>query len=257
MNVSGARPLPALVCIDWQRGFMHPTHWGTDRSTPLAEDSGRRLLAAWRGRGAPVIHVVHASTEDEIPPHAPAPTRIRSPLHPSDPGYAPIEGFEALGDEPTLVKQVNSGFIGTDLEARLEVHRVTGTPVVLCGLTGNHCVNTTARMAGNMGFVTWVAADAVACFERLDWERQDVVLATGEEVKRLSLSNIHGEFCTVAREDQILELLGVGAEGARAEGVMGGEEGLLGGGQQGVAEAQEGAGVGGHGAPLEAAKTAE
>ena len=83
-----------------------------------------------------------------------------------------------------------------------------------------------------------------------------------EEVKRLSLSNIHGEFCTVAREDRILELLGVGAEGARAEGVMGGEGGEggregLGGGQQGVAEAHEGAGVGGQGAPLEAAKTAE
>ena len=170
-----------------------------------------------------------------------------------------MEGFEALGDEPTVVKHVNSGFIGTDLEARLEVHRDTGTPVVLCGLTGNHCVNTTARMAGNLGFVTWVAADAVACFERLDWERHDVVVATGEEVKRLSLSNIHGEFCTVAREDRILELLGVGAEGARAEGVMGGEGGRegLGGGQQGVAEAQMGAGVGGQGAPLEAAKTAE
>ena len=144
-----------------------------------------------RQRGAPVIHVVHASTE------------AASPLHPTSPGFAPIAGFEALPNEPTLRKGVNSGFIGTDLAVRLDA---SGGGVVLCGLTGNHCVNTTARMAGNLGYEAFVCADAVACFERKDWETGEV-LADGEGVKRLALSNIHEEFCTVMKEGATLALL--------------------------------------------------
>ena len=116
-------PLPTLVLIDWQEGFNHPTHWGVNRSTPGAEDCGKRLLAAWRQRGAPIIHIVHASTE------------AASPLHPSSPGYAPMAGFEAISGEPTLPKHVNSGFIGTNLATRLDGNKSGG--VVLCGLTGN------------------------------------------------------------------------------------------------------------------------
>ena len=44
-------------------------------------------------------------------------------------------------------------------------------------------------MAGNLGYTTWVAADAVACFERADWETGEL-LAGGEAVKRLALSEL-------------------------------------------------------------------
>ena len=61
-------------------------------------------------------------------------------------------------------------------------------------------------MAGNLGYTAWVCADAVACFERKDWETGEV-LADGERVKRIALSNIHEEFCTVVREDAAVALL--------------------------------------------------
>ena len=86
---------PTLVCIDWQKGFEHPTHWGTDRSTPGAEASGLRLLAAWRAASAPVIMVHHASTDPN------------SPLHPSNPGHQPMDGFATVHGEAKLLKSVN------------------------------------------------------------------------------------------------------------------------------------------------------
>jgi nicotinamidase-related amidase len=105
-----------------------------------------------------------------------------------------------------VVKNVNSAFIGTTLEQTLREYPGGVPVVVLAGLTGNHCVNTTARMAGNLGFETYVAAEAVGCFERQSWSDASNMISAAE-VKRVSLSNIHGEFCTVAQMEEILKLI--------------------------------------------------
>ena len=62
-------------------------------------------------------------------------------------------------------KTVNSAFIGTSLEQRLRNLAVPG--VVLCGLTTDHCVSTVIRMSANLGFDTWLVADACAAFDRV------------------------------------------------------------------------------------------
>jgi len=182
----------ALVLIDIQKGFDDP-FWGA-RNNPDAEANAGRLLAAWRAAGRPVFHVRHASR------------RPTAPLSPTGPGFAFKDEVAPLPGEPEFVKSVNSGFIGTDLEARLRAAGVT--TVVLCGLTTPHCVSTTTRMAGNLGFTAFVAADACADFaantER-GWREGATIAIDPELSHRVALAHLHGEFATVLDTDRILE----------------------------------------------------
>lgn len=98
----------------------------------------------------------------------------------------PVEG------ERELIKNVNSGFIGTNLETILKQSGVVD--VVVAGLTTNHCVSTTVRMAGNLGFNVELVGDACAAFERQGVGGE---VFAADLVHRTALASLHGEFCTV------------------------------------------------------------
>jgi nicotinamidase-related amidase len=168
----------ALIVIDVQTRMDHPK-WGA-RNNPEAEINVARLISAWRESDRPIFHIQHLSTSEE------------SPLRPGAPGVEFKEVVKPLWHEPVITKRVNSAFIGTDLEARLR-QRGIGT-VVICGLTTNHCVETTTRMAGNLGFETFIAGDACATFDRTG---PDGVTYPAAQVHAVSLANLHGEFATV------------------------------------------------------------
>jgi nicotinamidase-related amidase len=97
---------------------------------------------------------------------------------------------------------VNSGFIGTDLEQRLR--DASAETVAIAGLTTNHCCSTTVRMAGNLGFETWILGDAMAAFER---ETPDGETIPAETIHRTELANLHGEFGEVISVDQAIQRL--------------------------------------------------
>jgi nicotinamidase-related amidase len=98
---------------------------------------------------------------------------------------------------------VNSAFIGTDLESYLREHGIDALTIV--GLTTDHCVSTTARMAGNLGFEAYVVDDATATFDR---SGPDGRMYGADEIHAISLASLHGEFATVLRTDQVLAALG-------------------------------------------------
>ena len=181
---------PTLLVIDVQRAFDDGS-WGP-RNNPDAEQHIAEALAAWRAHGAPVIHVRHQSAE-------PGGSFIPgTPAFEFKPEAEPREG------EPVITKDVNSAFIGTDLEERL---RAAGaSAVALVGLTTDHCCSTTARMAGNLGFDTWVLGDAMATFARRSPDGQ---LIDAETMHRTALASLHEEFgevldteTAIARLDQ-------------------------------------------------------
>jgi nicotinamidase-related amidase len=175
----------ALLLIDVQQAFDDP-RWGA-RNNPDAERRIAELLDGWRCTGRPVIHVQHMSREPG------------SPLRPGHSGNAFKPEAAPLPGEPVFQKQVNSAFIGTALEQHLREHGID--TLVLAGITTDHCVSTTARMAANLGFVTIVVADATATFERVghDGERY-----TAEQMHRLALASLHGEFATVRQSGDLL-----------------------------------------------------
>lgn len=175
----------ALIVVDVQQGLDEPV-WGT-RNNPQAEANIARLLAAWRAAKAPIFHVHHNSV------------RPTSPLRPGQPGndFKP----EALpqGDEPVFEKTVNSAFIGTGLDERLREAGIER--VVIVGLTTNHCVETSVRMAGNLGFDTYMVGDATATHDRIG---PDGVHHSAETIHSVSLASLHGEFATVLDTDTVL-----------------------------------------------------
>ena len=69
-------------------------------------------------------------------------------------------------EEVIITKKVNSCFIGTNLEKLLKVNEIS--TVVITGLTTPHCVSTTTRMSGNLGFDTYLISDATASFGMKD-----------------------------------------------------------------------------------------
>ncbi len=101
------------------------------------------------------------------------------------------------------VKTVNSGFIGTGLEQALR--EAGSASLVIVGLTTNHCVSTTARMAGNLGFDTYVVEDATAAFEG---RALDGRVRPAEEVHSGALSDLSGEFAAIATTQDVLTALG-------------------------------------------------
>jgi nicotinamidase-related amidase len=178
----------ALLVVDLQRGFDDPA-WGP-RSNPRMEANVARLLDAWRAASAPVIHVRHDS------PHADG--RMR----PGTIGNSPKPEGAALASEWIYHKSVNSAFIGTTLEGDLRKRGIRA--LVIAGLTTNHCISTTARMAGNLGFETVVVSDATAAFAR---RGVDGVLRDAGDVHAAALSDLQDEFAEVADTAKTLSAL--------------------------------------------------
>lgn len=179
-----------LLVVDLQRGFDDP-RWGR-RNNPFMEERTAELLGAWRASGRPVVHVRHMSTEPS------------SPLRPDRPGNAFKPETAPAAGEAVIEKSVNSAFIGTSLES--DLRRAGRRGLVIAGLTTNHCVSTTARMAGNLGFATWVVSDATATFDRTG---PDGVEHRAEDIHAIALSDLHGEFATVVDTAAVIAALQV------------------------------------------------
>lgn len=191
MGRSLPNPMPlnaALILIDLQKAIDHPS-WG-ERNNPGAEKNIAALLSVWRAAYRPIYHVKHDSIEPG------------SHYRPGQPGNEFKPEARPLGGETVIVKKTNSAFIGTDLEARLRA--AAQTILIVAGVITNNSVEATIRMAGNLGFQTYLVEDACFTFGREDWNG---TWRTAGEVHAMSIANLDGEYCSVVRADQVLEIL--------------------------------------------------
>jgi nicotinamidase-related amidase len=176
----------ALLVVDVQRAFADTGYWG-HRNNPACEANIAALIGAWRSAGGPLVYVRHDSLEPG------------SPLAPGTPGNA---FQDVVTGEPDLLvtKQVNSAFYGDpDLDAWLR-ERDIGS-IAVCGITTNHCVETTARMGANLGYEVLFAIDATHTFDRTG---PDGEVMTADELARATATSLHEEFATVVRTSELV-----------------------------------------------------
>jgi len=176
----------ALLVIDVQQGFLDPS-WGRTNN-PTAENHIRALLMHWRERRWPIVLVRHDSLDHN------------SPLRPGQSGNNFQDGIDGAHDL-LLSKNVNSAFFGSpNLDEWLTSRSITG--LVICGITTNHCCETTARMAGNLGYRVEFVLDATRAF---DTEDIHGVIIPAEDIARTTAANLNGEFATVTTTASVIE----------------------------------------------------
>ncbi|KAK5115564.1 hypothetical protein LTR62_001223 [Meristemomyces frigidus] len=200
----------ALLLIDVQQGFKHPSYWGTEWSTPSFQTNITQLIASFRQAGAPILHVCNHSISET------------SPLHPSKEGSKLMPYAESVDSEPVLSKTTNSAFVGTKLEAEIRARGIKR--LVVAGLTTAHCVATTVRFASNLGVVAHrfgtpdvddtcngalvLVSDATATTDLVfEGRRFDA-----ETIHAVHLASMKDEFCDVERTEEVLATLSAGAK---------------------------------------------
>lgn len=183
----------ALLLIDVQVGVDDLTHWGGStgrRNNINAENVMLDVLSAWRTCGLQVAFTLHDSVEED------SPLKLNLPSGELKPGFVVGE------DDIAVVKNVNSGFVGTHLHEEFSNRGITR--LVVAGFFTNMCVETTVRMAGNMGYDTYLLPAGCATTNRIG---PDGVDYDPELVHEMTVANLHGEFCTSLQVADVQNLL--------------------------------------------------
>ena len=195
----------ALLLVDVQEGVNDVKYYGGPsgkRNNDSAEENMRCLLTEWRRLGKQVAFTRHNSRE------------LNSPLKLSLETGKQIEGLDIHEPDIVVDKDVNSGFIGTPLE--LELRRSGIDRLVVMGFYTNYCIETTVRMAGNLGFDTYLVHDACAAINTLG---HDGTYYDADLVHNMSIASLHGEFCTaISKEVAMILCVGDCLELERVQG---------------------------------------
>ncbi|MEE9313928.1 MAG: cysteine hydrolase family protein [Rhizobiaceae bacterium] len=174
-----------LVIIDMQLAMDDP-RYGV-RGQLDAEANMVNLLSHWRELGNAVVHIQDNSLDPE------------SPYYPGKPSHAFKPELTPLDHETVIEKQTNNAFIGTDLMAVLE--EIGSHELIMCGVHLDQCVESTVRMAGNLGFMVFLPQDCVICVDRTDINGKKW---SSEDVHALTLGILNGSYAKVVKSTELM-----------------------------------------------------
>lgn len=170
----------AVLVIDMQDGMADRIRSGRQTATADAPDRIAALLADARGRGTPVIHVLH---DDPHPD---------SPFRKGEPGAKPMPCAVPQPSETVFWKHGSSAFHGTGLDAHLKAQGVT--ELVVAGAVAAFCVTSTVRQASDLGYKVLLPQDALLGF---DLPAHDGGRIDAGTVFRVTLSLLGADFATL------------------------------------------------------------
>ena len=180
----------ALLLVDIQKGLDDLAFYGGERNNPNAEANCQKILTHCRNSGIQVFHVKHNSTNPE------------SPLFKGKLGNEIKSQVFPKHQEPVIEKNANSAFINTNLEAQLRSQHIHS--LIIVGLTTEHCISTTARMAANLGFDVKIVSDATAAFNKIGIQGEQY---SAEVIHLTSLAALKDEFATIYNTEEIVQMI--------------------------------------------------
>ena len=180
----------ALLLIDLQKGFEDIDYWGGGRNNLMAEENAAKILHSWREQKLPLFHIKHCSTTPS------------SPFVEGKSGNDFLEETKPLEGEIVIKKNVNSAFIGTNLKELLDEKGIS--KLVIVGLTTDHCISTSTRMAGNFDYETYLIADATATFDKIGVNGEKY---PAQLIHDTALASLNDEFATVINTVDLLKLI--------------------------------------------------
>src|SRR5882757_7353339 len=169
----------ALLIIDMQRDFLEPGGFGEMLGNDVSQlrrtiEPNKKLLAAWRAKGLPVIHTREGHRPDltDLPPAKKVRGRSKSCIGDAGPmgrilvrgeaGHDIIPELYPLSTEPVIDKPGKGAFFATDLHAILRNRGIKH--LVVTGVTTEVCVHTTVREANDRGYECLVPEDCVGSY---------------------------------------------------------------------------------------------
>jgi nicotinamidase-related amidase len=162
-----------------QRDFLQPGGFGAALGNDVSRLAGvvaptQRLLAAARAAGLLVIHTREGHRPDLADLHPAKHRRGRGALRIGDrgpmgrilvrgePGHDIVPELAPAPGEPVLDKPGKGAFYATDLELMLHARGIS--QLLICGVTTEVCVNTTAREGNDRGFDCLVLSDCTGSY---------------------------------------------------------------------------------------------
>ncbi|MGK5558345.1 cysteine hydrolase family protein [Actinomadura kijaniata] len=139
----------ALLVIDIQESFRQTPRWQAVSNPDIVERAGR-LVDAARERGDLVVWILHTDPGSG------------GPFDPVTGHVRLMDGLTAREGEPVLSKTSRNSFTTTGLQQILTERGIRG--LVVCGIQTEQCCETTARVAGDLGYDVTFVTDATATF---------------------------------------------------------------------------------------------
>lgn len=177
----------ALVVIDVQESFRQLSSW-EQVSDPEITDRIVALVDHARSTGDRVVWVLHTDPGSGTP-FDPASGHVRL-----------LPGLEPAAHEPVLHKTSHNAFTTTNLGQLLTQWGVTGVDVA--GIRTEQCVETTARLASDLGHDVRFVVDATATHPLPTADRSGVIPAA--EVIERTAAALQGRFASVVTVADVL-----------------------------------------------------
>ncbi|HYA77259.1 MAG TPA: hydrolase [Verrucomicrobiae bacterium] len=187
----------ALVVIDVQKGIFALDRKLEPNPASQVIENVSKLVAKFRETGMPVflVHVTSVDGRDMLHPVADQQSPWSSAPRPADWSNF-VDEIKPTGKDIVIAKRQWGAFYGTELDLQLRRRKIE--TIILCGVSTNIGVETTARDAYQRGYNQVFAIDAMAANSKDEHEAtlkyifpRIGMLRTTEEILKAPMENKH------------------------------------------------------------------